>query len=95
MIKNAKENGADAVKFQSYKAETIVSKQAPAYWDLKEESTLSVKTPWGNLVRSSGIQSSLDILKEDNKYEDVRKTAVIALDKLRWKPDKGEAGASY
>ena len=41
MIKNAKENGADAVKFQSYKAETIVSKQAPAYWDLKEESTPS------------------------------------------------------
>ena len=33
--------------------------------NLKEESTLSVKTPWGNLVRSSGIQSSLDILKED------------------------------
>lgn len=39
MIKQAKENGADAVKFQSYKADTIVSKHAPAYWDMKEEPT--------------------------------------------------------
>ena len=33
--------------------------------NLKEESNLSVKTPWGNLVRSQGIQLSLDSLKED------------------------------
>jgi len=41
MIDKAKEGGADAVKFQSYKAESIVSKQAPAYWDLEEEPTTS------------------------------------------------------
>ena len=41
MINKAKESGADAVKFQSYKAETLTSKNAPAYWDLKEESTRS------------------------------------------------------
>lgn len=38
-IKAAKEAGADAVKFQSYKADTIVSKNSPAYWDLSKEPT--------------------------------------------------------
>lgn len=35
----AKASGADAVKFQSYKADTIVSKNSPAYWDLSKEPT--------------------------------------------------------
>lgn len=35
----AKKAGADAVKFQSYKADTIVSKNSPAYWDLTKEPT--------------------------------------------------------
>jgi len=39
MIEKAKENGTDAIKFQTYKTEKIVSKQAPAYWDLTEEPT--------------------------------------------------------
>lgn len=38
-ILEAKNGGADAVKFQSYKADTIVSKNSPAYWDLSKEST--------------------------------------------------------
>ncbi len=38
-IDEAKKNGADAVKFQSYKADTIVSKNSPAYWDLSKEPT--------------------------------------------------------
>ena len=38
-IKAAKEAGVDAVKFQSYKADTIVSKNSPAYWDLFKEPT--------------------------------------------------------
>ncbi|MEZ8321487.1 N-acetylneuraminate synthase family protein [Vibrio splendidus] len=38
-VLKAKEYGADAVKFQSYKADTIVSKQSPAYWDLSLEPT--------------------------------------------------------
>ena len=41
MIREAKECGIDAVKFQSYKAETIASKNSPAYWDLSEEPTTS------------------------------------------------------
>lgn len=31
--------GIDCVKFQSYKADTIVSKNSPAYWDTTKEST--------------------------------------------------------
>jgi N-acetylneuraminate synthase len=38
-IREAKKAGADIVKFQSYKAETLVSKKSPAYWDTKQEPT--------------------------------------------------------
>ncbi len=38
-VKNAKEAGCDAAKFQSYKANTIVSKNSPAYWDITKEPT--------------------------------------------------------
>ena len=40
-IDKAKEAGVDAVKFQSYKADTIASKNSPSYWDLTKESTTS------------------------------------------------------
>ncbi len=33
MVREAAKNGADAIKFQSYKAETIAAKDSPAYWD--------------------------------------------------------------
>lgn len=38
-IDKAAEAGVDCAKFQSYKADTIVSKNSPAYWDLKKEPT--------------------------------------------------------
>lgn len=38
-ISEAHNAGVDAVKFQSYKADTIVSKNSPAYWDLTKEPT--------------------------------------------------------
>jgi len=41
LINEAKKGGADAVKFQSYKAETLASKDSPAYWDTKKEPTNS------------------------------------------------------
>jgi len=41
MIENAKKGGADAVKFQSYKAETLASINSPAYWDTNEEPITS------------------------------------------------------
>ena len=41
MMKEAKDAGADAVKFQTYKAEMLASKDSPAYWDTKKEPTRS------------------------------------------------------
>lgn len=38
-IDSASEVGCDCAKFQSYKADTIVSKNSPAYWDLTKEPT--------------------------------------------------------
>lgn len=41
MIDAAAEAGADMIKFQSYKAETLASKNSPAYWDRNKEPTPS------------------------------------------------------
>ena len=38
-IKEVAKAGIDCAKFQSYKANTIVSKNSPAYWDTSKEST--------------------------------------------------------
>ncbi len=39
LIDEAKEGGAQAIKFQTYKAETIASKNSPYYWDINKEQT--------------------------------------------------------
>ena len=39
LIEEASEAGANAIKFQSYKASTIASKNSPAYWDISKEPT--------------------------------------------------------
>ncbi len=41
MVKKAKEAGIHAVKFQTYKAETLAAKESPYYWDITEEPTRS------------------------------------------------------
>lgn len=41
MVLSAKNAGIHAVKFQTYKAETLASKNSPSYWDTSEESTKS------------------------------------------------------
>lgn len=41
LIDEAAEGGADAIKFQTYKADTIASKDSPYYWDLSKEPTRS------------------------------------------------------
>lgn len=41
MIKEAKDAGIHAVKFQTYKAGTLAAKASPYYWDITEEPTRS------------------------------------------------------
>jgi N-acetylneuraminate synthase len=41
LIELAKKGGADAAKFQSYKADTLASKNSPSYWDTNKEPTRS------------------------------------------------------
>lgn len=41
MIKEAKDAGIHAVKFQTYKADTLAAKDSPSYWDTTEETTTS------------------------------------------------------
>jgi sialic acid synthase SpsE len=41
LIDEAKAGGADCVKFQTYKASKLASKNSPSYWDLKSEPTTS------------------------------------------------------
>ena len=41
LVDQAKLGGADAVKFQSYTAEKLASKNSPAYWDTTKEKTLN------------------------------------------------------
>jgi N-acetylneuraminate synthase len=41
LIEQAREGGANAAKFQSYKAHTLASKHSPAYWDTSKEPTQS------------------------------------------------------
>ncbi|MES2294520.1 MAG: N-acetylneuraminate synthase family protein [Pseudomonadota bacterium] len=41
LIELAKEGGADAAKFQTYKADKLAARVSPSYWDLKSEPTTS------------------------------------------------------
>ena len=41
LIDQCKEGGADAAKFQTYKASRLASKNSPAYWDTRKEPTES------------------------------------------------------
>lgn len=41
LIDEAVRGGADCVKFQTYKASKLASKNSPSYWDLKSEPTTS------------------------------------------------------
>ena len=41
LIYEAKKGGADAAKFQSYKASRLASRNSPSYWDTSKEATTS------------------------------------------------------
>ncbi|MDC3130679.1 N-acetylneuraminate synthase family protein [bacterium] len=62
MIDMCKRGGANAVKFQSYKAEKIASKFSPSYWDLKKEKT---KTQY-QLFKKYDTFSQKDYIKLHN-----------------------------
>lgn len=51
-IDAAAEAGVDCAKFQSYKANTIVSKNSPAYWDVTKEPT---KTQYELFLKYDGF----------------------------------------
>ena len=44
LIELAKEGGADAAKFQTYKAAALASQNSPAYWDQSKENVLKVNS---------------------------------------------------
>ena len=50
LIDLAKEGGADAAKFQTYKASKLASKNSPSYWDLSKESTKSQHELLRNMI---------------------------------------------
>lgn len=54
-IDAAAEVGIDCAKFQSYKADTIVSKNSPAYWDLSKEPT---KTQHALFMKHDGFNEA-------------------------------------
>ena len=60
-INLAKKSGANAVKFQTYKANLIASKFSPAYWDINEENWKFATIP----NRSINIKPSDDDLVEN------------------------------
>lgn len=51
-VDKAAEAGVDCAKFQSYKANTIVSKNSPAYWDTTKEPT---KTQYELFLKHDGF----------------------------------------
>ena len=51
-IDKVAESGVDCAKFQSYKANTIVSKNSPAYWDTNKEPT---KTQYELFLKHDGF----------------------------------------
>jgi len=80
-IYSAKNAGADAVKFQSYKADTIVSKNSPAYWDMTKEPTATQhalfqkhdgfgKTEYEELAKYAN-ECGIDFLSTPFDYESV------------------------
>ena len=62
MVKEAATAGADAIKFQTYKAETLAAKDSPAYWD-----TDQTQRDFFKLYDSFGDDEYFELAKEAEK----------------------------
>ncbi len=62
MVKEAASAGADAIKFQTYKAETLAAKDSPAYWD-----TDQTQRDFFKRYDSFGAEEYIELAKEAEK----------------------------
>ncbi|MDB2411924.1 N-acetylneuraminate synthase family protein [Litoricolaceae bacterium] len=67
MIDAAAESGADAIKFQSYKAHNLALADSPSYWDLNQESCISQR----KLFERFDSFNTDDYVRLANRCEDV------------------------
>ena len=87
IIKEAKLGGADSVKFQTYKAETIASKSSPAYWDtnkikINSQFKLFKKFDHFNEVDYQKLKKICDFYKIDFMSTPFDKDSAIFLNKM-------------
>ena len=68
MIEQAFMSGANAVKFQSYKADRLAAKDSPSYWDTTEEA--AKKSVCGNCVAFDISPRMKDCLPGDTFDDD-------------------------
>ena len=67
LIDEAKEGGADAIKFQTYRAASIAIKNSPAYWDLKKEpidSQYELFKKYDKFWRDEFIKLKITVIKQ-------------------------------
>ena len=68
MIRLAKLGGADAVKFQTYKASLLASKNSPAYWDKKEKTISQYKLFQSTMDENKDYKILQNIAKRENRF---------------------------
>lgn len=87
MIKQAASSGASAVKFQTYKAELLASKNSPAYWDttkvkIKSQYKLFKKFDKFNISHYVKLKKICDYYKVDFLSTPFDNESAIFLNKL-------------
>lgn len=69
LIKKAAEAGADAIKFQTYKADKLVTKSAPRFWDWKgEEKKKGTQHDSYSLLDKFPLKHYPELIKTCKKY---------------------------
>ena len=87
IIKQASLGGASAVKFQTYKAELLASKNSPAYWDttkvnINSQYKLFKKFDKFNFSQYLKLKKICDFYKVDFLSTPFDKESVIFLNKI-------------